>query len=68
MKKYFLTASCTVSAYTVVDANSLAEAIEIANQRDVRMHLNGSGIHLEDEWCVEGIDGDPENIECEEEE
>ena len=62
MKKYRLTAEVTVSAITVVSANSLAEAIEKAQERAAVLGGIGTGANIAEEWVVEEIDGEVQNI------
>lgn len=52
-----LSGAVTVSAYTEVEADSLEEAIEIANDREAVLHFNGSGTYIEEQWLVDDIDG-----------
>lgn len=60
--KFYLSASVAVSAFTVVEAATLEEAIKIAEEREVCLHFNGSGTDPEDVWCVEDADGSPLDI------
>lgn len=65
--RFQLTANVTVSAYTIVEADSLEEAIEAATDRAVAIGGIGSG-ELDDEtWIIEEADGEPMNIHGEEE-
>jgi hypothetical protein len=64
MMQFNLACTVTVSAYTSVEADSLEEAIDIARERDVELHFNGSGTSEDEVWCVEGADGCPTGI-CE---
>ena len=62
MPKFHLSAEVTVSTYTTIEAETLAEAIEIAEDRDVVIGGNCSGESEELSWIVEEIDGEPEKI------
>lgn len=63
MKRYMLSASVTVSAYTYVVANSEEEAIKIGEERS-DVHLGGtqSGYDADESWVIEDADGTPMNI------
>ena len=61
MKKYKLRATVTVSAWTEVEATSLAEAIEKAEDRTVAWRDDG-GATPDEEWIVEELDGEPCDI------
>lgn len=58
MPHFNLSAKITVSAYTLVEAETLEEAINIAKSREA---VNGAlGGHSEkDVWIVDEIDGEP---------
>lgn len=58
MPRYNLSCQITVSAYTIVDADSLEDAVEEARDRDVELHFNGSGTDPKKVWCVSEPDGD----------
>jgi len=61
MATFELTCVVTVSAYTVVEADTLEDALEIAKDRDVV--LGGFGGEDEnEEWIIGDADGEPENI------
>ena len=62
MPEFTLTCHVTVSATTVVEADSLDAAIAIARGRDVVLHFNGSATDPAESWCIEEADGSPENI------
>lgn len=62
MTTYNLSCIITVSAYTTVDAYSLEEAIEMAEERSVKLRFNGSGADPNEVWCIEEADGEPKNI------
>lgn len=60
--EYELTSRITVSAHTTVEADSLEEAIQIAENRDVcAVHVDSTYDHS-DTWMVEEIDGLPTRI------
>lgn len=58
MPQYNLSAMVTVSAYTVVEADTLEEAIEISKKREVVNQAVG-GCSENDMWIVDEIDGEP---------
>lgn len=62
MKTYQLSASVTVSAYTEVEANSLEEAIKIAERRSVSIGDERSGVFADEVWTIDEADGEPQNI------
>ena len=62
MPTFNLSCTITVSAYTEVEADTLADAIAEANDRSVALHFNGSGTDPTEVWCVEEPDGEPENV------
>jgi len=62
--KYDLSCQVTVSAYTTVEANSLEEAIAIAEERDVVLSTPQSGADDEVEWCISDADGMAEQIQA----
>jgi len=68
MKKWKLSAAVTVSAYTVIEAETLEEAIDISGGREVVHGGRGSGANCKEEWVVEEPDGEPFDITGEEEE
>lgn len=57
----------TVSAFTVVEADTLEEAEEIAKARDAAIGGNGSGIDETEYFIIEDCDGSPREITYEEE-
>ena len=59
MPRFDLAASVTVSAMTTVEAETLEEAIAIAEGRDVELGSNGSGYSQDEVWLVEDADGSP---------
>lgn len=62
MKKTFnLVALVTVSAYTNVEADTLEEAIKIAERRNPEFSLN-DGHTPEELWIVEELDGSATEI------
>ena len=66
MKKWNLSALVGVSAYTEVEAETKAEAIEIAQGRLPTLGGMGSGADPQEEWVIEEADGMPQNITAEE--
>jgi hypothetical protein len=62
MKVFQLSAAVTVSAYTVVEAETLEEAIRIAEGRSVQLGGNGSGAYADESWIIEDADGAPQDI------
>lgn len=59
MPKFNLSSMVTVSAYTVVEADTLEKAIEISKKREAVNGTTGGG--SEDEcWIVDEIDGAPQ--------
>jgi len=67
MKKYTLSSEITVSAYTIVEANSLQEAIEIGESREAVLGGINSGACENESWIVDDADGAPMNIHSNEE-
>ena len=59
MPMFRLMAHVTVTAWTDVEAETLEEAIEIAEERDVV--LSGYG-ESDESWIIDEGDGSPENI------
>ena len=66
MAKYRMSAAVTVSAYTEVEAETLEEAIEIAEERDCQLGFNGCGYDYSSSWLIDDADGMPTNITGEE--
>ena len=62
MKKFALTAEITISLYTEVEAETLEEAIEIAEERDLMTVVGTGGETKYDTWMSDELDGMPENI------
>lgn len=63
MKEYRLKSKITISAYTVVEADTLEEAIEIAKSRDTIDYINTSRYNTKDTWISEEVDGEPFDIQ-----
>lgn len=65
-EKYTLSAHITVSAYTVVEADSLEEAVAASKEREVDTDFGG-GVRPDHNtsWVVSAIDGEPHNIRAE---
>lgn len=62
MPKFTLHATITVSAYCVVEAATLEEAVKKSEDLPAELSFNGSGNSAEDAWLVEEADGMPTNI------
>ena len=62
MKKFKLTALVTVSVYTTVEANSIEEAKEIAQDRGFMSISSNGGDTENDSWICEELDGFPNDI------
>ena len=63
--EYRLTAKMTISIYTKVEANSLEEAIEIAQEREYMSIVTNNGDSEEYSWMCDELDGYPFEIEQE---
>ena len=62
MKQFLISAKVVVSVYTRVEAETLEEAIEIAQEREL-MGIAQTGCDTEeDTWLCDELDGMPENI------
>lgn len=62
MPTFNLGARVTVSAYTIVEADTLEQAIEIARERQVVLGGIASGSNDEEQWVIEDADGTPVDI------
>lgn len=62
MNKYHLTANVTISVYTEVEAENLAEAMRIAEERDLMTIVHSARDTQEDTWMCDELDGVPEHI------
>jgi hypothetical protein len=60
--KYHLSASVTVSAYTIVEAESLEKAIEISRDREVAIGLLHTSNDPHYQWIIEDADGQAQDI------
>ncbi len=61
--KYELNATVTISISTIVEAETLKEAIEIAESRGIEVAHNwDSETQSEDVWVSSDFDGEPQNI------
>ena len=60
MASFELSCVVAVSAYTVVEADTLEEAIEIAKSRQVVIRGRGESDH--DAWMIDEADGEPMDI------
>ena len=63
MNKFLLTAKVTISVYTKVEAETLEEAIRIAEDRDLMPIVHSGGETAEDTWMCDELDGVAEDIE-----
>jgi len=65
MKTFNIVADVTISVYTEVEAETLEEAIEIAEDRNLMETLCDVGVNPEEEWVTTELNWLPENIrEC----
>mgnify|MGYP003393970350 CR=1 FL=1 len=65
MKKFNLSAQVTISIYTEVEANTLKEAIEIAQERSIEHSRWKDEEQRKRVWCSDEFDGEPCEIhEC----
>jgi len=62
MPKFKLSALVGVSAFTVVEAETLEEAIEEAESRDVRLQLGPGDRGRNESWIIDEADGMPMDI------
>jgi predicted metal-dependent TIM-barrel fold hydrolase len=62
MKNFKLTAEITISLYTEVEAETLEEAIAIAEERDLMAIVGTGGDTKNDTWMADELDGMPKNI------
>ncbi len=67
MPTYKFAAEVTVSAYTIVEADTLEDAIEQAEERDAVIGGLHSGEQAEESWIIETADGSATNIRLEDE-
>jgi len=63
MKEFNLTAKVTISISTTVEAKTLEEAIEIAEQRHIEHHNWRDEDQEKEAWVSSEYDGEPYNIE-----
>lgn len=63
MKNFKLTARVTISVYTEVEAETLEEAVKIAEDRDLMPIVHSGGETVEDTWMCDELDGVAEDIE-----
>lgn len=66
MAQFTLIANVTISVYTVVEADTLEEAIKIGNERSLMSIPRGSSEDCNEEWVADELDGMPESIRVEE--
>lgn len=62
MAIFKLSAEVTVSAYTIVEAETLDEAIQIARNREAAIGLLHTTNDPNEQWIIEEADGGPQNI------
>ncbi len=62
MKKFNLSGVVTISIYTEVEANSLEEAIQIAEGRSIEAYRFGDKEQASEVWVSEEFDGMACNI------
>ena len=62
MPVFKLGCAVTVSAYTEVEADTLEEAIEEAEGRDVGLGGVTSGIDPAEMWSIDDADGAPQDV------
>ena len=68
MKKFHITAKITVTSFTFIEAETLEEAIELANKRQDMMSIECHNDYSPDvSWMIEELDGTPYDIQEEEE-
>lgn len=61
--EFLLTAKMTISVYTKVEADTIEEAIKIADKRTDYMSITSNNGDSEDEvWMVDELDGTPYDI------
>jgi hypothetical protein len=62
MKKFTIIADVTISVYTVVEAETLEDAIEIAKDRDLMPIIQDGSYKAEDTLMTDELDGMPTNF------
>lgn len=62
MKTFNLTATVTISVYTEVEAETLEEAIKIADERHLMSIVPNGGDTASDTWMADELDGMPVDI------
>jgi hypothetical protein len=62
MRKFRLTASVTISVYTEVEAETLDEAIKLADQRSLMDVVKSGGNSEKYTWMCDELDGTPYDI------
>jgi hypothetical protein len=62
MPRFRLSADVTVSAFTIVEADTLEAAIAIAEDRAAVIGGIGTGEDENENWIIEEADGLPKNI------
>jgi Mrp family chromosome partitioning ATPase len=66
MPVFNLSAAVTVSAYTVVEAETLEEAIDLSQERNPVIGGPQSGADENESWIIEDADGEATDIAGEE--
>lgn len=62
MARFELVSEVTVSAYTIVEADTLEEAMEISEGRDVTLGGFQSGADEDEIWVIDDADGMAQKI------
>jgi hypothetical protein len=62
MKTFIFTSKVTISLYTEIDANTLGEATEIANERSLMSIVQNGSDTEKDSWMCDELDGIPYDI------
>lgn len=64
-KKFNLSAEVTISIYTIVEAETLEEAIELSGEREIETGQFNTEEQRESAWVADDYDGVPQNIKQE---
>ena len=59
MKEFLISAKVTISVYTKVEAETLEDAISIAEKRTPMSIIPNGGDNENENWMVDEIDGTP---------
>ena len=65
MGEFRIYATVTVSAFTIVTAETEAEALAIAHEREAAIGGHETGIEPAEYFVIDDADGTPENIRVE---